>query len=305
MGPPGADRPGLVTNETPFRSASPVEPCVNDWMPLRLAGAGLVVFCSVVGAGAAHAQTPSQAPPHPSNVIAQSNNPLSDLIGFNFNEYYASSLFAVDGVLSVLNLQAVIIPVKRHLDLYHIVRVTLPVVTAPVTPTSYESGLGDLVLQDAFKLSRAGAKTEWGVGPLLVAPTATSDALGAGKWQAGAAIVVIRLLEGGSVAGGLLTWQTDFAGDSARPGTSLVTFQPQIALALGATGFYISSSPIWTFDFFNDRHLIPFSVGFGKVMEIGTTIVNVSFEPQISVYHKGEQQPATQLFFGFTLQWKR
>ena len=250
-------------------------------------------------------QPQSQSPSHPASVVAQSNNPLSNLVGFNFNEYYAPNLFGVDAVASLLNLQAVIIPVKRHVDLYHIIRVTMPVVTLPATPATYTSGFGDLVLQDAFKLSRAGAKTEWGAGPLLVAPTATSDLLGAGKWQAGAAVVVIRLLEGGSIVGGLLTWQTDFAGDDARPGTNLATFQPEVALALGATGFYLSSSPIWTFDFQNNRYLIPFSIGFGKVMELGKTIVNVTFEPQFSVYHKGEQQPTTQLFLGLTLQWKR
>jgi hypothetical protein len=78
-----------------------------------------------------------------------------------------------------------------------------------------------------------------------------------------------------------------------------------IALAIGQTGFYISSSPIWTFDFENDRYLMPFSVGIGKVFMVGKTIVNVTAEPQVAVYHKGEQQPAFQAFFGLTLQRKR
>ena len=237
-------------------------------------------------------------------VVAQSNNPLSDLIGINFNEYYSSGLYDSDGTASGFEVQGVFIPVRRHLKLYHLVRVTLPINTVP-SSSGYDSGLGDLVIQDAFKISRAGAKTEVGVGPLLVMPTATSDALGAGKWQAGVAVVVVHLMEGGSVVGGLVTWQTDFAGASDRQGTNFATLQPTIALAMGRTGYYISSTPIWTFDFENDRYLVPFSVGVGKVFMVGKTIVNVTAEPQFTIYHKGEQQPTLQMFVGLTLQRKR
>jgi hypothetical protein len=255
----------------------------------------------------------SAQPQHPSmhdaesaaRVIAESNNPLSNLEGINFNEYYAPALYDSDGIQNVLNAQYVLIPVRRHYRLHHLIRATLPIVTAPDGPTAYASGLGDFTLQDAFKFSKENATTEWGVGPLIVMPTATSDALGAGKWQAGVAGVVVRLLSGGSVTGAAVTWQTDFAGDSSRPGTNFATVQPMIALAIGASGFYISSSPICTFDFENQRYLVPFSLGFGKVFMVGRTIVNVTAEPQITVYHKGEQQPAFQAFLGLTLQRKR
>jgi hypothetical protein len=236
--------------------------------------------------------------------IAASNNPLADFIGVNFNEYYATGLYDADAVANVLNVQGVYIPVRRHMHLFHIARATLPLATVPVGVTRYDSGVGDLILQDAFKFGRPGAKTEFGVGPLLVVPTASSEALGTGKWQAGVAVVVIRLLDGGNVIGGLATWQTDFAGDEARQGTNLSTFQPTVALALGPSGYYISSSPIWTFDFENHRYLVPFSLGIGKVFKVGKTIVNVAMEPQFTVYHKGEQQPTVQLFFGLTLQRK-
>jgi hypothetical protein len=248
---------------------------------------------------------PALAQEHPSaEAISQSNNPLSNLTGFNINEYYTSSLYDSDQVGSLLNMQAVLIPARRHLDIYHLVRATLPLETVPDSRSSYSSGLGDFTVQDAFKFSKPGARLEWGVGPLLVVPTATSQALGSGKWQAGAALVMIRLLPGGSIAGGVATWQTDFAGAGDRPGTNLASVQPNVALVVGATGYYISSSPIWTFDFENDRYLIPFSLGVGRVFLVGGTIVNVAVEPQVTVYHKGEQQPSMQLFFGLTLQWK-
>jgi hypothetical protein len=241
----------------------------------------------------------------PAEIMAQSNNPLAPLNGLNFNEYHAPSLFDAPGVANTFNIQGVFIPVRRHFGLYHLVRVTLPVITAPGDSGKSVSGLGDLAIQDAFRLSKESARIQFGVGPILVLPTATSTALGAGKWQAGVAGVVVFTLEGGSVVSGLVTWQISFAGDASRPNTNLATFQPDIALAVGRSGFYLSTSPIWTFDFASGAYLIPFSIGVGKVLQLGKTIVNVTMEPQFTVFHSGEQQPTVQLFFGLTLQWKK
>jgi hypothetical protein len=247
----------------------------------------------------ANAQEPS------ASAISDSNNPLSDLIGIDFNNYFVPSLYGLEASANVMNIQGVFVPIQRHFFLDHIIRATMPVVTTPVSDAEYASGFGDFNIFDAFKFSKPEAKTEFGVGPLLVIPTASDDALGAGKWQLGAAVVVVRLMEGGSVAGALLTWQTDIAGDADREGTNLLTFQPNLALAIGRSGFYFSSSPIWTFDLENDNYLIPFSVGFGKVLTAGHAIVNVSAESQFSIYHRGEPQPSLQIYAAMQLQWKR
>jgi len=264
------------------------------------------LLCLLLVAGRVMAQQPGEIHPDSvANIVAQSNNPLAPLSGVNVNEYYASSLYGSDAVANTLNLQTVLIPRQRHFKLYHLLRTTLPVLTVPDGQGSYASGLGDLVIQDAFRFSKDGAKTEWGVGPLLVLPTATADQLGAGKWQAGAAIIVVRTLAGGSVVGFDATWQASFAGSDDRPNTNQATFQPTIALAIGRSGFYISSSPIWVLDFQNDQYLIPFSLGAGKVFMAGKTIVNVTMEPQVTVYHWGEGLPAFQLFLGLSLQRRK
>jgi hypothetical protein len=91
-----------------------------------------------------------------------------------------------------------------------------------------------------------------GVGPLLVLPTASKDALGSGKWQGGAAAVVVRPLSGGSIVGGLATWQTDFAGDEERPDTNLLTSQVFAIFQIGG-GYYVRSTGLSTFDFENVR----------------------------------------------------
>ena len=147
------------------------------------------------------------------------------------------------------------------------------------------------------------ARTTIGFGPLLVTPTATDAALGADDtWQAGAAAVVVRPLEGGSLIGGLLTWQTDFAGGDNRVDTNLVTGQLFLTMSIGG-GWYLRSSPLSVFDFENDAYLIPVGLGAGKILRLGGAIVNAFVEPQFTVYRKGQGLPSLQVFVGLNLQF--
>jgi hypothetical protein len=186
----------------------------------------------------------------------------------------------------------------------HIVRATLPVVTVPRGEDDYASGLGDFNVFDAIRLSQADAATQYGVGPMLVVPTATDDQLGSGKWQVGFAAVGLRLLPGGSVLGGLVTFQTDFAGDGDRSGTALATLQPVATIGIGK-GHYLRSSAIWLLDLENDRYLIPFGIGIGRVVPVGATVLNAFLEPQIAVYERGPGFPMFQIFMGVNLQWTK
>ena len=55
-------------------------------------------------------------------------------------------------------------------------------------------GLGDIVYQGFFTPAKSG-KVTWGVGPVLTFPTATDIRLGAGKWSAGPAAIVVAFRE--------------------------------------------------------------------------------------------------------------
>jgi len=229
--------------------------------------------------------------------MAKANNPLANANALNFQNYFFPSLQGVPGAsANALLLRPVIVSGRQ------IVRATLPVQTSPTGLTSYASGLGDFSIFDAILITPQDAATMIGVGPLLVAPTATDDALGAGKWQAGAAGVAVRPLPGGSLLGSLVTWQTDIAGDDDRADTNLLTAQLFLFFQIGG-GFYVRSSGLMTFDLENDRYLIPFGIGAGKVFKIGRTVVNAFIEPQFSAYSKGSSQPQWQVFAGINFQW--
>lgn len=229
--------------------------------------------------------------------LAKANNPLADANAINFQNYFMPSLQGVPGASVNLFLLRPVMVAGRQ-----ILRATVPFQTSPTGLLSYDSGIGDINVFDAILVTPPDASTMIGIGPLLVFPTASSDSLGAGKWQAGAAAVVVKPLAGGSMLAGLVTWQTDFAGDKERPDTSFLTAQPVAILQIGS-GYYMRSTGLLTFDLENERYLVPFGVGVGKVFKVGRTVANAFLEPQFSVYSKGLAQPQWQLFAGINLQW--
>ncbi len=243
--------------------------------------------------------SPAAGPPEVSEKdLAASNNPLSGLNAVDFQNTYTPSIFGLpDKTANTMNLRG-IKTVGRH-----IIRATLPVVSQPSSAGIDRSGLGDSNIFDVLLLSPDGAPLDYGVGPLLVMPTATSGDTGAGKWQGGASAAVVKPLSGGSVVGSLVTWQASFAGHEDRQETNIGTTQLIANLALSA-GYYLRSSPVMVFDFQNDRYLIPWGLGLGKVFKTGAMMANAFFEAQPALYHKGDGQPAMQLYMGLNLQWK-
>jgi hypothetical protein len=231
--------------------------------------------------------------------MSKSNNPLADMNALNFQNYYTPTLYGTpDAVANTMYLRPVMVAGRQ------IIRATLPIATVPAGPEEYKSGLGDFSIFDAIKVTPDGAKTDFGVGPLFVAPTATNSALGQGKWQAGVAAVAIHPMPGGSLLGALVTWQHSFAGDDNRPPAHLATMQYIATFGIGG-GYYVRSTPVMVFDFENERHLVPFGLGIGKVFKTGGAIVNVFIEPQFTVYHRGLGQPSFQLLMGMNMQWAK
>ena len=251
------------------------------------------------------APAPDTKPPAPTGhevsaaEIAKSNNPLSDMTAVSWENYYAPTLYGLPGVnANTQDMRAVFVAGRQ------IIRATVPVQTTPVGQGQYKSGLGDIAMFDAIRISQQGAKNEWAAGPLIVAPSATNTALGTGKWQGGAALVGIFPLGAGSIMGLLATWQHSFAGSDDRKKTQVSTLQPFATYSIGS-GYYVRSSAVMVFDFENNRYLIPFGAGFGKAFRAGNHLVNAFIEPQFTVYHKGAGQPSWQLYMGIKWQWAK
>jgi hypothetical protein len=232
--------------------------------------------------------------------INDANNPLTPKITFNLQNYYDPSLIGIPDRHANQFLLRGLIPSDLG-GLPQLMRFTLPIATAPEFPDGYVTGLGDLTLMDIFILPKKGDVT-FGVGPLVVLPTATDESLGSGKWQVGGAGVVVAPQDWGLLAG-LITYQSSFAGQSDREDVNLFTFQPIVNVNL-TDGWYVRSSAIWNFNLESGTSYIPVGLGIGKVFapDKGITM-NAFVEPQYSVWHDGIGAPRWQVFAGVNFQF--
>jgi len=170
---------------------------------------------------------PATASAQTAAEVAKANNPLAPVTAINFHDYYLSSLYGVPNQTANAMLLRPVLATTRM-----IIRGTLPLSTVP-SGASGVSGLGDFSIFDAFLLTSSESRTQFGVGPLLVVPTATDDRLGAGKWQAGGALVGVSSVAPTVMLFGLVTYQHSFAGDASRATASLLTAQPGAIIQLG------------------------------------------------------------------------
>lgn len=227
--------------------------------------------------------------------LAKANNPLADMKAFNLQNYYIPKLYGVpDEVANVFWLRAAA-PTGRILW-----RASLPFSTVP-TGADPEAGLGDFDLFAAYLAVQTPTLT-FGIGPSVVAPTASNDVLGSGKWQGGVAAVGFASPSPQFQIGALVIWRSSFAGDDARANTNVLAVQPFAFWQLGG-GTYLRAAPIWAFDLENDTYNVPFGFGIGKVTKIGRTVFNIFIEPQFTILHNGTGQPAFQLFTALNMQF--
>ena len=227
------------------------------------------------------------------SAAAGANNPLANMTSFQLQNYYVPELYDLPDETSNTAWLRFVKPFGKIL-----VRASLRLSTVRTGTTESASGLGDLNVFAAYLTSDASAPKQFGLGPLVVAPTATDDALGVDAWQAGAAMVYFDLSSPTVQWGGLVTWQTDVSGSDD---TNTAIAQPLFFFQMGK-GTYLRSSGAWVFDIENDGYYIPFGVGIGKVIKSGRSVFNIFIEPQFTILHDGNAWPAYQVLAAINLQ---
>ena len=234
-----------------------------------------------------------------SGDVNAANNPLTPKITINLQDQGVPELYDLDQGANTFLLRGVVphtLGGKAQLF-----RFTLPLVTVPNGQGGVANGLGDLNLMELFPFVWKEARMELAIGPQLTLRTATDDATGTGKWQAGLTALAVAPRPFG-IAGALVTWQHSFAGDDARPVQNGLAIQPLIIYNL-PEGWYLRSTATWNFAFAQDTYVIPLGAGLGKVWLVeGGKTINAFVEPQFTVAHNGTGQPKCQLFTGVNLQ---
>lgn len=245
--------PLCLPAQTPSHTEPDVEP--SELSPNRLTGGGPVAARALAN---------------------QINNPTTPLTMFQFRDVFAPAVPGYDGPANVIEFNPVfpIFP-SRILPFLQLMKMTLPFPTTP-NPGS-QTGLGDISLFDVATIKQSWG--EWGLGPALVFPSATSTALGQGKWQAGPAVALIytgiKNLQIGAVAQNPIS----FAGDPGRPDANALSITPTLTYNLPHGWFAGYSDFDWSFNWKNGgAATIPLGAQVGKIFQIGKVPVSLSLE---------------------------
>ncbi|MFA6548966.1 MAG: hypothetical protein WCT39_03435 [Candidatus Margulisiibacteriota bacterium] len=202
------------------------------------------------------------------HLAKQLQNPVAALISIPFQNNWASGMgTGKNGTQYLLRLQPVI-PVSYNKDYNLIVRPIFSYVDQKdLYGSSRQSGLGDTELE-LFWSPKTVAPNEaiWGIGSVLLFPTAADTVLGMEKWGIGPAAVVLKQM-GGLTYGGLLNHIWSVAGNSSRGNVSATFMEPFLALSNkhGSTVTLLSES---TYDWMNNQWTIPVELGVSQILPL-------------------------------------
>ena len=222
------------------------------------------------------------------STYAQSNaelakaaqNPIANLISLPLQDNINTGIGPDDETQNILNIQPVW-PFSLNDDWNVITRTIFPVISQPdiLTGKGRVNGLGDTTFTAFFSPKDSGSLT-WGVGPVILLPTATDDTLGSDKWGAGVSVVALTM-PGNWVVGSLLSNVWSVAG-SGNQDINIFTWQYFINYNL-PKAWYLTSAPIITANWeanSDNTWTVPFGGGVGKIFKIGEQPINA----QVSAY---------------------
>ena len=199
-------------------------------------------------------------------------NPVSSLIRVPIKANYDENLGPnEEGSVWKINIQPVI-PITLNEEWNMISRTILPIIDKDDVPTKGlgESGIGD-ILQSLFftptKLTSGGLI--WGVGPVILIPTASNGALGSEKWAIGPTALALKQ-DGPWTYGALVNHIESFAGDDDRTDISATFIQPFLKY-ITKTKTTIGVNTESTYDWENEEWSVPITFTVSQLLNVGET----------------------------------
>ena len=204
-------------------------------------------------------------------LAKQTQNPVSSLISVPLQGNWDFGVGDRDATATLLNIQPVI-PFAISKSTNVVLRVIMPLTSQPGPEGVRINGMGDIVATAFFVPAKAGRIT-WGVGPVLLLPAATNNALGSEKFGIGPSAVA--LTQPGNWTIGVLfnqIWSTSGANDRANVNATLL--QPFANYNLGSglsVGVSLEASGNWKAD---QTWTAPLLFNVSKVAMLGKRPVN-------------------------------
>lgn len=213
------------------------------------------------------------------DLAKQLANPVASLISIPFQNNFDFNVGPLEGFRYTLNIQPVI-PISINEKWNMISRTIIPVISqSDVTAINRnETGLSDIVQSVFFSPKEVKNGLVWGVGPVLLLPTATNDALGLEKWGVGPNALILKL-KGQWTYGALVNHIWSYAGSGSND-VNASFFQPFATYAT-KTGASITIASENTQDWNNDFFGGFAGFYFAKVTNFGKQIVQLAAGPKV------------------------
>ncbi|SFH78875.1 transporter [Albimonas pacifica] len=213
------------------------------------------------------AAAPAAAQESAEELAKKLANPVASLISVPFQFNWDGGYGPQDGQKAFVNIQPVV-PIDLNEDWNLISRTILPVAWQDdVVPGTDQFGLGDVV-QSLFVSPKSTASgLIWGVGPVALIPTATDDALGAGKFGLGPTAVVLKQF-GPWTVGALANHIWSVAGEGGRDEVNASFVQPFVNYTWpSAASAFLNTEA--TYDWTTGQWAVPINVGVNQLTTIG------------------------------------
>jgi len=219
---------------------------------------------------------PATAQDSDADLAQELSNPLADLMSIPIQMNYDRDIgTSDDGWKLQTNIQPVI-PFHLNEDWNLITRTIVPVISQEdIFPgAGSQFGLGDINLSLFFSPKKPTSNgVTWGVGPVLLFPTATDSLLGAKKWGAGPTLVALTI-RGPWTIGMLANHIWSYAGDSDRQDISNTFIQPFAAYTTTTAWTYSVQSET-TYNWETEKWSIPVNLAISKLVRWGKLPVSL------------------------------
>lgn len=267
-----------------------------------------ILLSSLLGASLLHAEGDA-------NLAQQLTNPLAAMISMPVQGNVDFGIGPGGGHRMTTNIQPVV-PFELSENWNLISRTILPVIdqqgTDPLTDRSDAFGLGDVV-QSFFFSPKNPEPFIWGVGPVVLMPTATNSVLGADKWGLGPTGVILKI-DGPWTYGMLANHIWDVGGPgknsfdyfvlpngvvSLNQDVNLTFIQPFVSYTTKqATTFTMNSES--TYNWATHQWTVPINLQVSQLVKMGGAPVSI-FGGVRWYAERAPQGPDWGARFGFTL----
>ena len=197
-------------------------------------------------------------------------NPIASLISVPIDFDYDQDIGPVDNGKRYSFTGKPVIPITLNANWNLVTRTIIPLIhQKDIFPgAGDQTGLGDILPSFWFSPAKPTASgIIWGVGPVMLLPTATDDLLGADTWAAGPTGIILTQ-KGSWTIGGLANHLWDFAGNENRVDINNTFLQPFLSYNT-PTAWTFSLNMETTYNWLNKAWTVPINFSVSKLTKLG------------------------------------